>query len=405
MSYEDMSKTFRSSRCLWLAGLFAFILCPGLVYLTFPSNPSSFPQFGENDFVEYWAANQLHRRGGDPYNPVLVYAVERAQGWSEQKPLMMWNPPWTLSILGPILAFDFETSSRLFLGLNIGLLFFSAALVLDARGSRLGVWPIGLLFAVCSFPAYLALLLGQLSIVLTAAVSGLYWSLKKEKYHRAGFCLALLTVKPHVLFLLGLVLVDWAIRGGWKKVLPSFCLSLAAFLAVLLFQSPPTLTAWMNRGQYSENPMLVQVLNWRTTSLASLLRDTVKQISGTFTPNLLFLVPSIAAAALIFVLIKKRPAPNWDFVFPAIIPLSCSTAAFSWIFDGTVCLITQVALATTLLEKERNPTKRLLPILAMLALQFAMLVHSQLKFSGYQEFWYFSPALFAVWFLSQRRIF
>src|SRR5215207_2467165 len=97
MSYDSMNIRF------FISGLL-FLLLPLLVLWLFPANAKVFPQFGENDFIEYWATYQLHSRGADPYHPALIAAVERAQGWPEAQPLMMWNPPWALVILSPVLS-------------------------------------------------------------------------------------------------------------------------------------------------------------------------------------------------------------------------------------------------------------------------------------------------------------
>src|SRR5215471_2686853 len=75
-----------------------------------PGNPRAFPEFGENDFVEYWAAYRLYREGRDMYDPAAVLEKERTAGWKEESPLMMWNPPWILPLIAPVGEADFDTA-------------------------------------------------------------------------------------------------------------------------------------------------------------------------------------------------------------------------------------------------------------------------------------------------------
>ena len=81
--------------------------------------------FGENDFIQYWTAFQLHLNGLDCFDPKAVFELQKELAWKELRPLVMWNPPWILVLLSPIMFFDFILSAKLFLILNIVLLFLS----------------------------------------------------------------------------------------------------------------------------------------------------------------------------------------------------------------------------------------------------------------------------------------
>lgn len=56
---------------------------------------------GVNDFVEYWAAAHLLWTTNNPYAPDQLFALQRTVGWAKEVPLLMWNPPWTLSFILP----------------------------------------------------------------------------------------------------------------------------------------------------------------------------------------------------------------------------------------------------------------------------------------------------------------
>jgi hypothetical protein len=70
------------------------------------------------DYKEYWSAFQLVLMGQNPYDPQIMkdFQIEK---FGNEIPLMMWNPPWILLLLAPILAVSFEASAYSFLLIQI----------------------------------------------------------------------------------------------------------------------------------------------------------------------------------------------------------------------------------------------------------------------------------------------
>src|SRR5436190_15771977 len=56
------------------------------------------PVLPPDDFVEYWAAGRLNAHGQNPYDGSLLLPLERDAGRDTDEPVMMWNPPWTLTL-------------------------------------------------------------------------------------------------------------------------------------------------------------------------------------------------------------------------------------------------------------------------------------------------------------------
>ena len=54
------------------------------------------------DFDEYWAAGRLNAAGGNPYDPAAMLQEQRQAGWQQSRPVMMYNPPWTLALAMPL---------------------------------------------------------------------------------------------------------------------------------------------------------------------------------------------------------------------------------------------------------------------------------------------------------------
>src|SRR5262245_1983579 len=75
------------------------VACAGLAWqlVRAPGAGLELPLF---DFVEYWAAGRLNAHGENPYDPERVHELERQAGRTEEG-VLMWNPPWTLTLVMP----------------------------------------------------------------------------------------------------------------------------------------------------------------------------------------------------------------------------------------------------------------------------------------------------------------
>ena len=82
-----------------------------------------------NDFVEYWTAAKLMVEGGNPYSPAELLMLQRSVGWEQLEPLIMWNPPWTLSFIFFLGLFDYATAQFLWF-LTHAVITFAGAQVL-----------------------------------------------------------------------------------------------------------------------------------------------------------------------------------------------------------------------------------------------------------------------------------
>ena len=67
------------------------------------------------DFVAYWAATRLLLSGGNPYSTAALYQLQSSVGLQAANPMVMWNPPWTLTFSLPFGLVDFSTGQMLWL--------------------------------------------------------------------------------------------------------------------------------------------------------------------------------------------------------------------------------------------------------------------------------------------------
>lgn len=281
--------------------------------------------FGRNDFTEYWSAFQLYRSGGNPYDPAALLRVEREIGWKEQLPLMMWNPPWILPLLSPILSFSFDTARRIFLALNLLIIGF-----LITQTDRRRLLPT-VMFIAISYPVLSTLKLGQLSLLLTLFASLGILLRRIGKNYAAGACYALLSVKPHLFFVFWVYEAYRVIKErNWKLAMGGVFTLLA-----LIVLSISQIANWRSAmsGSFSSSQLYVPPLNWKTASLASAVRELIWINTGSSAEWLLSIFPLIGMVVA-FAYRKIPAAANTFFV----LALSAVFAPFGWIFDYTLLL-------------------------------------------------------------------
>src|SRR5215470_9383175 len=84
---------------------------------------------GTSDFIEYWSAGQLLREGDSPYDFKKLYQRQLQLGSRHEFPIIMWNPPWLLVWIYPLLWLPFLSAALMWVVLSGALLLISATLI------------------------------------------------------------------------------------------------------------------------------------------------------------------------------------------------------------------------------------------------------------------------------------
>ncbi len=337
--------------------------------------------FGENDFMQYWTAFQLHLNGLDYFDPQVTFELQKKLGWKELRPLVTMNPPWILALLSPILFFDFFLSAKLFLVLNVILLLLSLYLLTKIyvpSSSRKNNF-LFLIFPLFFFPLLLCLKLGQVSIIITFAMSLLLYSIKKSNSFLIALAFVLLSVKPQLMFLPVLLSLFYIKDKG--EVILNFLIMLFILNVILFAGNSNTLTNWIDRSQYHQSPLLVDFKFWKTTTLSTLIRDIVFNLKGSFVFWPMYVVPALTILLLFFSKIYKKI--NFENLFAILIPISCFTSPFGWIYDASTVLVTQIWIFSKKLSKLR--------FTLLILLQLSLFFHFIYFKTGYYNYWYFYP--------------
>lgn len=284
--------------------------------------------WGQADFVQYWSAHALLEDNLNPYDPQELLRVERTLGWDKELPLMMWNPPWTLVLLDPLLRLEFGLASKIWLGLNAIILLSGIWLLLPRAQSVLVV--------LTFIPALLVLYLGQLSVLLFFSVAVCVWAIRERHDFIAGLALVFLSVKPQPVYLLILAISCWALQQRRWAILSS-----AAFGFGLLLMLTPlsSFHHWITALQTPPGQSLVLTPRQWLTS-APLLALT--EYSGF--ESLMVLGPALASFSVLGYFLLCRPQALGDSHLHFFLCFSALTTPFVWLYDFVVLLPVQLSI-------------------------------------------------------------
>jgi hypothetical protein len=285
---------------------------------------------GTKDLIEYWTAGQLLRNGENPYDFDRLYELQVRAGSFHADPIVMYNPPWLLIWLYPLLLLPFPLFALVWLGLSGGLILVGAMLVwrsqIDApiREQVGAAW-----LATAAFvPVILTLQMGQTSGLVFLGVAGFGYFSQRRQEVAAGMCLALTTIKPHVVYLLWIAVL-WSIvaERRWKLML-GILLSILPALGLLTFFWPQSLLGYR---ELVTNPPHV----FQTPTLGGILRLWVVPDASfvQYLPSLL------GGTALLLYLVFRPTRLSWRTSLSPLLLLGVATASYGWAFDFVVLLV------------------------------------------------------------------
>ncbi len=367
-------------------------------YLQTHYSLDSFGDIGKKDFVAYWTATNLFLSGGNPYDLTLLHNEQQSLGFNALTPQNVWNPPWIFTILSPLTFFTFSQGALCWFVLNILFLFISSVLAVktlcDENPRNSASFLVITFFAGLLFiPTISTLLFGQLSLFITCSFIGAFWALRNRHDILAGFFLLVPTIKPHLIYLVIVILFYWIIKTKRFKIILSFLSFFSALLYLTSLQSPHAFQFWFHP---TDNP-----LRFLPTTVVSYLGLLYPEAGSMPPPGVVFAIPVIVSViTLSYYLIPKR-TPDWKRDLPPLLCLSLFTAPYGWMFDHAILLIVQVALVQRSFYSKTGATNGIKILVLLFILQdFAALLSFVLPYQ--HLFAWFPLALLGIWMFSTR---
>jgi len=285
-----------------------------------------------SDFLGYWAAANLLAQRQNPYDQTAMLSLEQDQGWAGDDPVFSWNPPWLHVLLLPLGVLPFRPAAALWFVIAPLVVGISVLLVWDTFSSRkhaLGLVA-ALLTAFLFSPTLHAILEGQVNTLILLGCAGFVALSIRRRDTMAGAALVLVTVKPHISYLLvpALLLVS-LLRGRWR-ILLGFMGSLLSLLVVATCLYPRWAVAYLVLFDVAASPL--GATTYATPTARGVLRACLGVDIGIW--------PSVACLAIFLVLVwlRGRQTDLPDLASLSLL-LGLPTAPFGWSTDQVVLLI------------------------------------------------------------------
>lgn len=337
-----------------------------------------------DDFIEYWAAGRLNFTQGNPYSPEQIKMLQMQVGRMEGVPLMMWNPPWTLTLVMPFALMRYTAGRLLWLLISLAIIVFVADYVWRLYGGDLSQrWLVWLL--ACTFgPSLQVLRLGQITPFLLIGVAGFLHLLENKRWFWAGSVAALWLIKPHLLYLVIVVLLLWMLEHRNFIPLIGMTAMLGAALAIAWLVNPAVFQQYLIAT--TQNPPA----EWMTPTLGGLLRYWLgpEHFWLQFAPMVFGGFWSVGYW------LRNRASWQWRRRLPLLILVSLATSAYGWNFDQVISLMALMPMAQALLHGA--PSWRKWGLIASY-----VVVNALLLFSNFQQLWYWWVAPFFLgWWIA-----
>ena len=339
---------------------------------------------GVRDFVEYWSASRLLLDGGNPYAPNELLKLQQSVGWSSATALVMWNPPWTFPLTLPFGLLSYSLAEFAWLLVQLLVILVCTNLLAHLYGGSSGTCRIEWGVALSFVPTVFVLTIGQISPMVLAGITGFLVLESKGKWLVAGAALAVVSIKPHLLYLFWLALCLWICREGHWRI------ALGALMSFLLVALVPLYFDRDIYGQYFELYKLEGILQPLDQATPT-LRNIFPLLFGRSDRWLQSLPTVIGFAWLIYYWQRHKVRWQWSQELPLILLVSVTTSFFAWTYDHVVFLPALIEVAAWI-KRTRLPWYRSWAVLSYLTINA---VHGVMRFWFAEEFGYvwLAPAL------------
>ena len=282
------------------------------------------------DFVSYWASGCLLLSGENPYSAESILRVQQSVGWTKDEPLVMYNPPWTLTFILPFCAGDYFAGKLMWMIFLLGLLFISNHVLWTHYHGSEDNRVLSLIALVSFTPVYLMVSKGQIVPLILAGLVGFLYCQRKSKWWTAAFFTIFLTIKPQLTYLFWISLLLWIIHD--KKWV---FLSALASINLILMCLPLFFQAHIYWDYVAHMTSSSSAYLWATPVLGTHLR----LIFGGENHWLQFLPAVISIVWMVYYYEKRKLDWDWSRELPIILFVSLISTSYSWVNDYVLMLI------------------------------------------------------------------
>jgi hypothetical protein len=287
------------------------------------------------DFVEYWAAGRANARGDNPYEAAVLFGYEKQVSPDLTDAIMMWNPPWTLTVAIPFGVLPARVSHLPWLLLNLAILLGCADWLWRYYGGPARDRWLACVVALGFVPTFFVLRMGQISPLILLGVVGFLYFEQRGRWGWAGAVVALAAVKPHLVYLFAVALGLWALERRRWWIFLGGGLTLLGLMILPLACNPQVLQQYRHAMTHQPPQML-------SPTLGALLR-----LAFGLHHLWLQLVPQFFGLAWLGIYwLRHRKDWVWAEQTPVLLLASFLTTSYgAWPFDHVVVLVAVIQAA------------------------------------------------------------
>jgi hypothetical protein len=321
------------------------------------------------DFSEYWAAARLTAMHQNPYAPAAIHQIQQELGFTNPRPLMMLNPPWTLPAIYGLALLGFQTAQRVWLLLALLAIFGSVSWLWLYYGGETNKRWITLFCALGFVPSISSLLIGQITPFVLAGVTAFLVLQDRRRDFAAGLCLFALGIKPHLLFLVALAFLMDSIRTRrWRMLMGAA----AAYSVAIMSSFAIRPTVWTE---------YLATLRSDSSYYNSALGGTLLRVTFGAQHHWLQFIPSILGIIwLAWYWLRRRAVWTWKREMPTVMIATVITSSYGWSFDEVVLLVSIVPAVISILAAQREHVLRWwLPLIPLLTTNLLLYASNRLR--------------------------
>ena len=283
------------------------------------------------DFLEYWASARLLLDGRNPYSPEQQLALQRTIVPNTEQPLMMWNPPWTLSFILPFGLLSFSVAYILWLTVILACLLVCSVQLWQIYGGPPDRYRIAWLFCFSVAPTYLTLYITQIDPLVLLGIVGFLRFHQHKEHWLAGVALTLVVIKSHPVYLIWIALGAWVLKERQWQIMLGGLIGVAVATIIPLIFAPGIFSNYIQLYSTTEAP---RPLDWanHTVSAALGLLFGLENVWVRYIPLL------IGLCWFTFYWRKQRLDWNWTKQMPLLLLVSQATTVFAWVWDQILLL-------------------------------------------------------------------
>lgn len=339
---------------------------------------------GTRDLIAFWGGVQVFLKGGNPYEFGQLFAVQKVALPTLQSEQYFLNPPWAIPIFLPFMAWPFQTSRLLWFIFN-ALAFVLPSVLLHRSLKVRKITAINI--TITFLPGIMMLWYGQLSFMIYMSLLLGFLAYKAERNVLAGLLWIPCTLKPHLVYLTGIVLVISIIsEKKWKIFFSAGC-GLAALNLFVLFFDPAIFHEY---ASLDKTPMI-----YKSSTVPTVVRLVWIELFN-YNPSWPVFVLPLTAAIIVatrrIIAIRgiRTTLKNSTCTFTIddlclYTCLSLALAPYAWMYDYSLLVIVQLVMfarSRKISTPLRNFPKAVVSIILALLVPI-FLLHKDLSWFGY----------------------